>query len=244
MKTFRLLAFLCLGVFSSDMACANPLRFPQRLIDNRRVDIRPLFQWWSNDTMRNAMVTNTIEDTVIVTNKYPRPLTAWHRIMGTNTVTDAYGWIVNGTFEVNPGEWEPLTFVLRHPPTSDAAKQQNLVRRLAGIASERVSANYTYTNSSALAEHHSKRTVLIRDPGSDLIWFSRDHERLIARHRRNAGNAAEKLRQLDVEEKQVNHQLTRYIRTDYYTIDFFALHTGLSYKGLPVYDLGMLIGSE
>src|SRR6516164_706793 len=76
---------------------ANPLKEPSRIIGEGRVDLRPLFQWWTNRTG-------------------PRPLKSWVHLTGLVVGTNSWGWVIEGVAEHSEQAPGQAKFILQHPP--------------------------------------------------------------------------------------------------------------------------------
>ena len=125
---------------ASDQPC---LRYPKRGFANDTVDLTPLFEWWketsyvekqSNDMKRIGQESKArilLQESIS-----GRPLKSWLRISGTcDGPCTGLGWTVYAEeIQDRPSVHKPPQRIfLRHPPTREKARFDELVRLLPNV---------------------------------------------------------------------------------------------------------------
>jgi hypothetical protein len=205
---------------------ADPLKDPKRIIDQRTVDLSPLFKWWAKHDGE-------------------RPLKAWVRVTGSVTNVLGWGWVMQGRAERSMLDDENETlrpagdfrFVLKNPPTEEMAQ-------FAGLSAERKRLEAEQATLEASATNAAKRAKLLSDQDAanrrnHLPSRNLGFEATQWRHQENSFR-----QQLGPVEKQlaeIRKQMAEYPDPYRFTVDCFALVTSGKFNGMPVYDRGRVV---
>jgi hypothetical protein len=102
---------------------AMSFRNPDRLIGGSRINLRPLFTWWTNAVQVNRDSPNAEfgrrvpkEVAMMDAMMAQRPLTSWSQVIGSKVAERASGWIVSATVCSWPGKGQSMKIFLKHPP--------------------------------------------------------------------------------------------------------------------------------
>jgi len=223
-------------------AQTNPIccRYPVRIFGPQAVvNLPPLFQWWA----RQPVVAATNDPTPAV--DADRPMTAWHRITGTKVAMVGSSWVLTAVVYSSPLVRTNLRLILDHPPDAEEQMFYDLQAQLADARQQIAEARHVYatdTNAESKAEARVKayRHSSSRVGTTEIIQNSR----VEARERHAAGTELSQVQQLEAARDQMAQQLKLIpARDGVYLVDWFALDTGRSQKGVPIYDLGILGGN-
>lgn len=229
------------------------LRFPLRLMGEQRVDLLPLFNYWTNMAawQKEKEDANTSERQRRLRQEPARPLKAWVRVMGTNDGVTGAGWIISGEVQERPGKGKRERFVIRHVPEADRNKFAGLQGALQAQERAAERAKQVASSSGSEASGLFARGDELNGLGNDVpalrgqtqerareYWNAAQRQYAISDEARAsaAAHAAER--------ERIAGEMKRWKRGAGYTVDFFALRTGERINGLPVYDVGLLIGAE
>ncbi len=251
MKRFQVLVLF--AAFSTALAQTPApdsfcLRNPARVLESKRIDLSPLFAWWTANAGKTPPPAGT-------TNLPPRPLSAWVRVNGLKVEDASTGWVLMATLESRPGlPSAPVKIVLGHPPVVEAARLKSLLaqKQRSEIASDQAAAaaarsGNAASNAASMGELAGKMARLSPD-GSRLQGHYSDqaygYRSAARRNDANAANAASEQETHEADLKAINEAIAA-IPTEptteglVYRVDAFALATGRTFRGLPVYDIGM-----
>lgn len=256
-KILLVVAMIMMLVGSGDAATVTMCtRSPNRMINGMRVNLAPLQIWWTNVIRLQVIAERTYRknDPDVVHLKellQQRPMSAWVRVRGTKTLDRGTGWVVTGVVEDIPGSSKKTQFFLKHPPVTDEKMVLALVREQADLGKQRsrayhVSQSAHYAASAASSERHLVDTVrsgsyaASRNLAGESEQLSGQVRAALSRGE-NANQVIERcerrLREIDAE--LAKHPPAR----PNYEIDYFALRTGELFQGMPVFEMGMRIGS-
>lgn len=196
---------------------AGPAKDPQRVVNQRTVDLTPLFHWWTNHSGE-------------------RPLKAWVHLTGSVIATNAYGWELDGqtdsvtdsaSHHKSQSQLAGYHLLLRDPPASDKALFERLSAELATLKSERtnVVAKQQQAKQAVNVASHSSGSARVRSARSAQ---ARSAEAYVTRD----------LHTVDTAIANVKKQLAAFPDPQHYVVDCFALETGQRAATLPVYDYG------
>jgi hypothetical protein len=202
---------------------AGPLKDPKRMVNDRTVDLSPLFEWWSKPTGE-------------------RPLSAWIHLTGSVVGTNAWGWILEtrlsgaGQKAAKSGGGNPTRVVLKNPPLQEFAKFEELLSRSKTLNQQRNALSAEANQAAGRAQELSGQQKVNRRAGvrsSSTLKQNTRHWREVERQ------AKDQLKGIDKQIKDVDQQLKAFPERDRYTVDCLALETGNSQNGLPLYDHGV-----
>lgn len=218
------------------------LRTTHRIFNGLSVDLTPLATWWGNEPDRK-------KDTKLGIAPAPRPLVAWDRVKGTLVEKRALGWVVQAEIETTPGKKESRTILLKHPPEQEKIKFEALKKRENEIKNYRSGMQTASELNRDVASASHERADTLREVGNASTSVrtyndmnaaanarSRQGSAATARSEQQIANANAATENL----KSVTEGLWMFPPSDTYIVDFFALKTGETVGGMPVYDLGQL----
>ncbi len=224
MQRKRLLTVWLSGCLAQSFICAvqaNPVRDSKRVVNERTVDLTPLFHWWTNHTGA-------------------RPLHAWAHLTGTVVATNALGWEIEGHSDTSRHTTGAASqsqthasenrLLLRNPPAAEKGDFEKLSAQLKELNRQRSQLATQQTNAKNQANtlaHSAPRTRL----------------RNAELRQANAvqSEAGRELRSVDAAIAALKKKLAAYPNTDHYVLDGFGLDTGEQVRGLPVYDYGLVL---
>ena len=236
----RIILVLCLFATS---AFGQRFNEPVRMINNRRVDLKPLLTWWTN-----VIAINQTNETRAETNQIPippRPLTAWSLIFTDRMTNAGLVWICEIQVIQRP-DGTPVRelAVLEHVPLSG---KQTFDR----AAARDVSAEKELNAAEAAKDHHEKRADQYGQRANTFFEFDNmapghgffdEGVRLsdAAQREKKKAVAAEK-RSDDLRTEREKLSAITEGRTEF-VLEAFALKTTRKHHGLPVYDVGLPFG--
>jgi hypothetical protein len=236
----KLVLLLCL---LTTTALAQRFNEPIRLINNQRVDVRPLITWWTN-----VVALNEANATRPETNQLPippRPLTAWALITTERMTNSGLVWIADvGIWERPESAPVQKLVVLEHVPLSGKQVFDRAATRDSQAQQELAAAESAKETHRQRAELHRARANTYYEfdyvaPGHGFFDEGVRHANA-AQQEENRANAAERREsELRTEREQLN-QITE--GRSQFRLEAFALKTDRTRNGLPVYDVGLPFG--
>lgn len=195
------------------------------------MNLAPLFQWWTNSPGASQSI---------------RPLIAWRRIVGTRVGNLEYQWVVDARIYTNQTSWVPARIVLLNPPAQEERLFYSLQTQVAQAELDLTNAQGRYQ-----ADLKQEQRDQVRAKANARSWkrWGRFYARV---YKRRAAWERHAARQAQHEEQQARqtleaaHKLLKAIPNSHgrYQIDCFALNTGKTLRGLPVYNVGVPIGTS
>lgn len=230
MKTVCL-ALLLLGLPPTALARLPALccRYPIRSFGNTgSVNLAPLFQWWTNSAGNSQSI---------------RPLAAWRRVVGVRTGDLEYQWIVDAKIYTRQTTWRPARIVLLNPPVQQEQLFYSLKAQIAQDELNLTNAQRTYRAELKAEQRDQARARA--DARSWRRWrrfYSGVYDRQ-ARREQNAARQTQKEKQQTRQALEAAQKALAAIPSSHgqYQIDCFALDTGKTLHGFPVYDVGVTI---
>lgn len=235
MKRIISIAILCV-TFASGAAdyCFDE---PLRVVNSQRLNLKPLFEWWQEtDATKKWNMEHRKEKPKAIA---PRPHPTWARITCLPGVVAPAGWEIEAEVTREPGWKTAVTqkILLRHPPFQAKARFDHLVQEIAEVSNAATSASASANAISSRQQEYQRRAMdaeirIIRD-----VNLERSHETFarIAPAQNRAASLRERLAVLEAEFKKLPRE------GNSYKLDTFAFCTGEFVRGLPVYDMGMVI---
>lgn len=207
-------------------------RFPVRGIRNANVNLTPLFTWWTNHQSSGASNMVGLDS--------PRPLAAWKRIVGTMSAQLEGGWVVDADIFAGPNTSTNARIILQNPPVQEAQQYVFLKSQIPQYLLQITNAEKAYQEhlqaeqrDRASANHYLQYWNWFPRASGEAYLQKANRERAAASAAQNEQQQAK--RALAVAEKELAAIPSS--QGDYH-IDWFALDTGKTYKGLAVYDVG------
>jgi hypothetical protein len=235
-----LLIFLFVGG-----AWAQDLSDPARMVNGQRVNLQPLFHWWTNTTALNATnATRTNGNQVAVP---PRPLTAWVRVASNQLTNTGFVWLAHAYIQETPdGPVTNQLIVLRHGPFEEKKRFDQVVNDYKMTSTNLLVASNSYVkNAEKTAAFDQKADLYLEmyeiDPWQHYrLGYAADAYRQAANQtQQKATTAARQMEQFDAKRAELQ-KITQDRET--LEVDSFALRTTERYRGLPVYDMGLRFG--
>lgn len=239
MKTI-LLIFLSLGG-----AWAQDLSEPARIVNGQRVNLQPLFHWWTNVTAivaTNASRTNG--DLVAIP---PRPLKAWVRIASNQLTNSGFAWMANAYIqEIPDGPVTNQWVVLRHGPFEEKKRFDQVVNDYKATTTNLLVASNTYVKNAEKTAAFDQKAELYQEMYEIDPWqhyrlgYAADAYRQAANQTgEKAATAARQMEHFDAKRAELQ-KITQ--DKESLEVDTFALRMAERYRGLPVYDMGFRFG--
>lgn len=200
------------------------MKDPQRWVGDQKIDLTPLFHWWTKHDGQ-------------------RPLTAWVHVTGSIVGTNTWGWILNARVEDSStgdknrssGKPESLKIILKNAPLRELAEFQSLVARQHTLTSQRESL------SSKAKQAGEQVQVISAQQKADRKAHVRSARSLSVENKKwkqIEKEAKEELKQIDPQIKTLKEKLAAFAEGESYVVDCFALDSGQRFNGLEVYDHG------
>jgi hypothetical protein len=187
----------------------TPVKDPKRAVNEQTVDLTPLFQWWNH-------------------HEGERPLKAWVHVTGHIVSTTAWGWAVQArleqTGEKKDGAEKEMKIILKNPPVQEQVEFERLKGQLKTLNDERSH----LSAQASTAANHAKDTAHQRHAAAANAAYH---------HQETA--AKDQIKNVDEQLKTINGKLAAFPDHETYSVDCFALQTGQTVNGLPVYDHGV-----
>lgn len=240
MKTYlrpsiKLLILLGLvGVLHADTSM--PYAAPARVINAQRVNLIPLFTWWQQAEsigQRNSGKKKADQQPIP-----DRPMKAWVRIISViKSETTGTGWEVEAEVHESPAKKSNARIFLKHPPQVDKARVESLVAEIAQLESSANSSRSSFENATDAYARYNERRI------------DGETQRIREVNGRRAGQAARsqarhstRLGDLNAQLSQARDELKGLPNTgSQYKLDTFVMRTGETFRGLPVYDMGLVV---
>jgi len=215
--------FVAMLMFVSVARPASPLKDPKRVINDRTVDLSPLFRWWKKPVGE-------------------RPLSGWSHITGSVVGTNNWGWILEARTEGADAEknksasGKSSRIVLKNPPVQELTKFNELVSRSKALNEKRTSlsaqASQAEGHSQELSgqlkvnrKYHAKSSPALRQESRH--WHELEKQ------------AKDQIKLIDKDLKEIDGQLAVFPERDRYQLDCLALPAGHLENGLTLYDHGV-----
>jgi hypothetical protein len=227
-------------------------RQPLRNVGTARVDLQPLFNWWTNTAGHKDQVERmtSSEKKSGVPVLPARPMTAWVRLNGRVEGAAASGWIVNATVEATPGVRTQERIVVRHPPVREKQQFEGLTRQIAQLAATIKRAELVESNKNEATNPYDDRAYIMSSMasvggGNEWKEAANDDMRRANAIRAQANTANQAAAAAAAQQRSaVEGQRSKIASAgDEYRLDYFGMRTGESLNGLPVYDLGVFAGA-
>jgi len=233
---FWILLLAALPVVAQTNPPSYCCRYPMRGFGNANVNLTPLFTWWSR---QEASLTNKSGNFSFLS---PRPMPAWKRIVGTKVGDSQYGWFADVEIFTNTSHGFKTRIVLQNPPIQDEQQLNALQQQITGYNQQIANSQEQYK-----ADVKEEKRAEKQAKAGSRSWHlnealnAKNDARLSAQKRDDAqkdqATEAQTKGSLQVAEQQLAAIPTEHGR---YQIDLFALETGKSLNGLPMYDLGVI----
>jgi hypothetical protein len=236
----RIILLLCLCATS---AMGQRFNEPVRMINNRRVDLKPLLTWWTN-----VVAIHQANESRAATNQIPippRPLSAWSLITTDRMTNAGLVWLCEIEKRQSPAD-EPVRelAVLEHVPLSGKLTFDRAAARDASAEKELGAAESAKELHQKRADQYGDRanTFFEFDSMAPGHGFFDEGVRLsdAAQRERNKSVAAEQ-RGEDLRAERERLNAITEGRTQF-RLEAFALKTTRTHLGLPVYDVGLPFG--
>ncbi len=208
---------------------ATPIKDPHRWLDAEKVDLVPLFHWWTKHAG-------------------DRPLTYWVHVTGSIIQTNTWGWLLDAHLENSPARDKKVSadvkntvrIILKNPPLRKLAEFQGLVARQHSLNSQRE------VLSSRAIEAGERAQALSAQQKADHRAHVRSAQSVTVEYkkwRQIEKQAQEQLKEVDQKIKDLKLKLAAFPDSESYIVDCFALDTGQRFNGIPVFDHGKIAGS-
>ena len=236
----RIILLLCLFATS---AFGQRFNEPVRMVNNRRVDLKPLLVWWTN-----VVAINQANESRAETNQIPippRPLSAWSLIITDRMTNAGLVWIAEIEKRQSP-DAEPVRelVVLEHVPLSGKQTFDRAASRDAHVEKELgVAESAKEIHRQRAAEYGARANTFFEfdymAPGHGFF----DEGVLLsdAAQREKKKAAAAEQRGDDLRSEREKLSTITEGRTQF-MLEAFALKTARKHLGLPVYDVGLPFG--
>jgi len=235
----KMLASVILGLCVA--SAFGQFQNPARIINRQKVDIAPLFSWWTN--AETIVRLNDLRPSKKDRKELPpRPLAAWVRVSGVCSNGNQHGWILHARINPQPGSNYSDVIFLRNPPEARRRQLEAAAARLERVEGQLGNAQDRERYSSAVSSAHSDRGQLFDEIGNAAPGNNTGFRNAADAHYARANEASRRARAADREaealsrEKQSLLETTKGWKT--FLFDDFALRTTETYKGLPVFDVG------
>lgn len=213
--------------------------FPARYINQRRVALAPLIQWWKD-----------ADDPSPLHGKLaPRPLTAWVRIKSITVEEFHLGWKIEAQLWDSPrSKPTQQKIFLKSPPREQQASFEALKRRDAELLAVNQTMMAAANANESEARESFRRQGNLYDV-ADAIGYRNRGINAAAQSYGQTGSQAldraasqtQRVIAANEERSRVLGELTKFPAGDRYRVDFFAMKTGETSFGLPVYDQGRMM---
>jgi len=206
-------------------------RCPMRAFgDSGSVNLTPLFQWWTNHPSVGG-------------SQPTRPLTAWQRVVGVKTGDLEYRWVVDARIYTNQTSSTPARIVLQNPPVQEAQLYYSLEKQIAGYGLALTNAQRAYQTDFKAEQHAQARA---NADARSRSWRARYNAGAYVRQAAQERNAARQAQNQEQQPQQALEAARNALNAipsskGRYRVDCFALDTGKTFHGLPLYDVGVMI---
>ncbi len=207
-----------LGFLPTPALQAGPLKDPKRVIDQRMVDLTPLFHYWTNHAGA-------------------RPLSAWVHLTGSIVARNAFGWTVQAKVEgasvgSKKAAGEEGRILLKNPPAHDLARFEQLTAQLKTLDHE----HQELAGEAATADSRSRQIQALNRNRVRSRALSVEATQM----RQTEAQAKIQLKAVDQQRKDCQTKLAAYGGSTNYVVDCFALDSKQEYSGQHVYDYGLV----
>lgn len=212
---FMIFALLVATECGAQVATNLSFRFPIRVVDSQRVDLRYLFAHWHRGT---DAVTNS----------------RWVLLTGSIVEDTPSGWVVDGKTESASGLSFHQKVFVANPPRAEKQKletllgeQKDLTKQNAALKAEAASLE------KASPPSNSSRRYRVRPQNISAAAKSQMETNVLQQESGVKGDLGE----LDKELAAIptTHSSTGAV----YRVDFFVFYTGQSWNGMPLLDFGI-----
>jgi hypothetical protein len=199
-------------------------RYPIRGFGLQTVNLAPLFQWWNHPGADGA------DDS-------KRPMKAWKRVVGVKVSDFGYGWVVEAEVYRDPATHTKTRIVLQNPPALEASKYETTKDQIVQSGLDITNAQARYQTARKAEQDDQNRAKAAR---RSRYWAAQYNQQAAD------DRAAATLAQDDEKAAKQTLELARLglkILPDLhgqYQIDWFAMDTGKTLQGLPIYDAGAI----
>jgi hypothetical protein len=224
---------------------AQDFKDPIRIVNAQRVNLYPLFHWWTNTAAINA--TNATLPAEQQVPQPVRPLRAWVRVISNEITNTGFAWIAQAGIQETPdGPVTNQTIVLRHGPFEEKKALDRAVGHYNQTTENLLVTSNAYVASMDRATALHQKADLYQemyeiDPCRHLnLGHAANVYRSAAfQAQRHANQSARRINQLDEQRTEI-YKLTQGRET--LTVDTFALRLSETYQNLPVFEIGLLFG--
>lgn len=203
-------------------------RYPTRVLNYRRYDLRPLFAWWRDNYGAYKSASEAAGSTgqpPDFSSLPPSPLPGWERIKKGRFISNmALGWYCEAEIEDYPSHSVTNKIIIRNPPNADKDIWNNLVERYEELRDQ--------AQAPAKGNPAPKHT---------------HHKNSLAQYANNAAGASNNVttshpHNPDSGLTNILAQLQKFPEGTNYTVDLFALKLGYLQDGThrQVFDLGQM----
>ena len=200
--------------------------------------------WWTN---AQAIQTRPTVKTNGQQALPPRPLSSWVRVKGRISSEETWGWIVEAEIEQWPGASTRSSIMLVNPPKEEKLSFDRLKAEVKQDQETQASANSAANANQEILDEASSKAAALEAIGSTSLLLQNEVRGDQLGYLRAAGNASERKRLMIDKSAAASEaalkasiELKEMPSGEQYTVDFFALRTGQKFKGLSVYDFGMV----
>jgi hypothetical protein len=240
MKTILL---LMLNFWLIGTALAQEMTEPNRVVGVRAVSLQPLFDWWTQAAALSASNHALPKEEQVPLPD--RPLKHWVRLTALAVTNTGFAHLATVQIQHVPnGLQTNQTVVLRHGPFVEKKKVDDAAQETAELVKSQKyqleQAEYYDSRAEALRARAYLYHEMYAAGGSYVhSRLADDYYAAAARARRQANLARERASNMEARLLQldkITHGQTTFV------IDNFAMATGETYQGLPVYSLGLRFG--
>ena len=237
--------YLCLFLLVVTLSAAgqtNPPPFccrqPYRVLGaGRLVDVSPLIQWWTNQTIEAALPLNAARPL--------RPLSAWKRVTGFKTGELDSAWVVHAEIAISSSDKTNEWIILKNPPVAEAALYYNLQSLLGQYPAQIAEDKRKQLESTKAAKKNTELASQINQSYSKSVRWDAPYYTQLAEQNKAAAAAALADQQAT---QQALDQVRQQLKTipsvnGQYQVDVFALELGRNAKGQLIFDPGVVYGT-
>lgn len=214
---------------------------PVRVINRQKVDISPLFSWWTN----TEAIIKTNARIYSRKDKLPlpkRPLAAWSRVSGVCSNGNQFGWILHARISPQPGSNYSAAIFLRNPPENKRRELEAAAVRLEKVSKQLDNANASADYNREVASAHSQRGQLYNDIANLDPAGNRSFRDGANAHYQQSNEASRQARAAELRAENLSREQSALMQTTkgwkVFHFEDFAMRTAETYNGLPVYDVG------
>lgn len=232
-KTIGLLLIVGFSAHAADFCFDEPLR----VVNSQRVSLQPLFSWWAD--VKPDIAWNNENPRKPKRELPPRPLARWVRITAIPEQTPPAGWEIEVSLQTSPDPRcaRQERIFLRHPPQAQKRRVEQLIAQV-----RELDAATTQAYSSTVSETERAETYRLRAMDAETRRINQVNSERSRQHRLSgealqarAQTSAAALAAARAELAKLPHDGSRFV------LDTFAVFTGEVVRGLPVFDMGMVV---